>query len=58
MKRTERKVQVLFQWTQDNVEIFDQTLIKWKAFNQKLSIYKETVNQQVHNNLDKKYLII
>lgn len=47
MKRTERKVQVLFQWTQDTVEIFEQACIKWKAFNQRLSLHKETINQQV-----------
>lgn len=47
MKRTERKVQVLFQWTQDTVEIFEQACIKWKAFNQRLSSHKETINQQV-----------
>ena len=49
MKRTERKVQVLLQWTQDTVEIFEQVSIKWKAFNQRLSLHKETINQQVYH---------
>ena len=50
MKRTERKVQVLLQWTQDTVEIFEQVSIKWKAFNQRLSLHKETINRQVYHS--------